>query len=179
MTNARWRKQAVTWAKRYVGVREEPAGSNLGPQSGPHAHIIEKWQRWANGQTGYPWCAAFVCGVVRERHGKVIPDPRRASVGFLEAWAKGVGALVDRPFSGDLVCYRFDADNWPDHIGFVDRVLAVRWLGGSFVGTIRTIEGNTSRGDNANGGQVQIRYRSARRCTFVRLEPHMLVSVGA
>lgn len=174
MTEAAWRARNVDHAKTYVGVKEEPAGSNLGPQSGRFAHIIEKWQRWANGLTGYPWCSAFVCGVVREASGLIVPDPRRASVGFLEAWAKSVGLLVLRPYRGDLVCYRFDADNWPDHIGFVDKVLAVRWNGALFAGWIRTIEGNTSAGNNANGGQVQVRYRWCRRVTFIRLDPAKL-----
>jgi hypothetical protein len=160
------RVKALAQAHLYVGVREEPAGTNRGPH-------IDRWCRWANGVVGYPWCAAFVCGMVREACGLVVPEPRRASVGFLEAWAKKVGSLLPpgtRPRPGDLVCYRFDSDDWPDHIGFVDRVLASRWLGGTWIGTIRTVEGNTAAGNDANGGQVQIRYRSARRCRFIRLD---------
>lgn len=177
MTSAQWRADIVDYAKRYIGVREEPAGSNLGPRSGQYPRIIEKWQRWANGLTGYPWCSAFVCGVIRERTGLIVPEPRKASVGFFEQWADRHGALVKRPFKGDIVTYRFDSDNWPDHIGFVDRVLAVAWFGGKFVGTIRTIEGNTAAGNDANGGQVQVRFRSARRCQFARLEPSLLQRV--
>ena len=87
-------------------------------------------------------------------------------------WAANVGKLVDRPMRGDLVCYRFDADNWPDHVGIIDRVLVVRWSGGQFVGLARTIEGNTSAGNDANGGQVQIRYRwLAANAKFIRLVP--------
>lgn len=174
MTDAQWRAEIVAHARRYIGVREEPAGSNTGPRSGPHKGVIDKWCVWANGLTGYPWCAAFVCGVIREKTGLIVPEPRRAAVGFFEAWARRIGRIVERPFRGDIVTYRFDSDDWPDHIGFVDRVLAVRWLGGKFVGTIRTIEGNTSAGNDANGGQVQVRYRSARRCKFIRLDPKSL-----
>lgn len=177
MSDAQWRANIVDHARKYVGVKEEPAGSNLGPVGGPYAHIIETWQRWANGLTGYPWCSAFVCGVIREKTGLIVPEPRKASVGFLEQWAAQVGAIVKRPLKGDLVTYRFDSDDWPDHVGFVDRVLAVRWFGGRFVGTIRTIEGNTSSGnsgDQANGGGVYVRYRSAARCKFLRLNPKML-----
>lgn len=168
--NAKWRSDIVDYAKRYVGVKEHPPGSNRGQH-------IDRWCLWANGLTGYPWCSAFVCGMIREAAGYIVPEPRRASVGFFEAWARSVGAIVARPLKGDIVTYRYGADDWPDHVGLVDKVIAVKWSGNTFVGTIRTIEGNTSRGDNANGGQVQIRYRSAHRCKFVRLDPSMLTRV--
>jgi hypothetical protein len=171
------RVRALRRARRYVGVREQPAGSN----SGEH---IDRWNRWAteerfppNGITGFPWCAAFVCGMVREACELVVPEPRQASVGFLEAWAGRVGSLLKpgtRPRPGDLICYRFDSDDWPDHIGFLSRVFAVGWAGRYFVGRVRTIEGNTSAGDDANGGQVQVRYRDVRRVKFIRLDANKL-----
>lgn len=115
-----------------------------------------------------PWCAAFVCWCF-ERAGRKLTFPKRASVGFFENWAKEHGYLVKRPFRGDLVCYRFDSDDWPDHIGFVERVLAVRWLNGKFVGYVRTIEGNTAYGNDANGGKVMRRWRWIQRAKFVRI----------
>jgi len=160
-------------ARTYEGVKEHPPGSNRGKH-------IDRWCRWAAGVTGYAWCAAFVCGMVREACGLIVPEPRRASVGFLEAWAKRIGKLLKpgvRPIPGDLVCYRFDPDDWPDHVGIVDKVLAVRWRKGAFLGAIRTIEGNTSGSDDANGGQVQIRFRSALRCSFIRLDAQKLQPV--
>lgn len=154
----------VERAKKFVGVKEHPAGSNRGP-------YIDGWCRRANGQVGYPWCAAFACAM-SEDAGYRIPLPTRASVGFLAAWAEQVGKTVDRPLRGDLICYRWDSDNWPDHIGIIDRVLAIRWRGRAFVGLVRTVEGNTSAGNDANGGQVQIRYRWLDgRCVFIRLVP--------
>ncbi len=160
------RVKALAQSKLYVGTKEHPAGSNRGPH-------IDRWEKWANGLTGYPWCSAFVCGMVREVSGLVVPEPKRASVGFLEAWAEDVGSLVrpgSRVRSGDLVVYRFDSDNWPDHIGFVDRVFEQEWRGQFFYGSVRTVEGNTSAEDDANGGEVEIRFRSEVRMTFVRLD---------
>jgi hypothetical protein len=165
------RVRALAQAKLYVGVKEHPAGTNRGPH-------IDRWCRWANGLTGYPWCSAFVCGMVREVSGLIVPEPRKASVGFLEQWAKSVGSLLGpgtRPRRGDLICYRFDSDSWPDHIGFVDRVFAAEWdREGYFVGSVRAVEGNTSAGDDANGGQVQVRYRSDVRSRFIRLDAKKL-----
>lgn len=164
-------ERLVARAKQFVGVKEHPPGTNRGPYLSKLKGGIDDWCRRANGLTGYPWCAAFACAM-SEDCGYRIPDPRRASVGYLEAWAASVGKLVRRPLRGDLICYRFDADNWADHIGIVDRVLALRWRGDRFVGLVRTIEGNTSAGDDANGGQVQIRYRwCSGRERFIRLVP--------
>jgi hypothetical protein len=150
-------------AKRYRGTREEPPGSNRGRD-------IDRWCRWANGLTGYPWCAAFVCGMIREACGLVVPTPRRASVGFLEAWAREVGSLLKpgtRPRPGDWIVYRWDADDWPDHIGIVERVGAIHWRGSYAFGTVRTIEGNV---DDA----VRRKYRSVRRARFVRVDARKL-----
>lgn len=168
------RLRALERAKRYVGVRENPAGSNSDRGrgvrgSGPN---IDRWCRWANGLVGYPWCAAFACGMIREACGLVVPEPRRASVGFLEAWAADVGSLLKpgtRPRTGDWIIYRFDSDDWPDHIGLVDRVFVISWRGRFAIGRVRTIEGNTSAGDDANGGQVQVRWRKISRAKFVRI----------
>jgi hypothetical protein len=165
----------VARAKQFVGVKEQPPGTNRGPYLSKLKGGIDDWCRRANGLTGYPWCAAFACAM-SEDCGYRIPDPRRASVGYLEAWAASVGKLVRRPLRGDLICYRFDADNWPDHIGIVDRVLQLKWTkDGRFVGLLRTVEGNTSAGrtgDQANGGGVYVRWRwCTGRERFVRLIP--------
>ena len=164
------RIRALERAKTYVGVKESPPGSNRGKH-------IDRWCRWANGLVGYPWCAAFLCGMVREACGLVVPEPRRASVGFLESWAGEIGSLLKPgtlPRRGDWICYRFDSDDWPDHIGVVDRVFAIGWAGRYAFGRVRTIEGNTSAGDDANGGQVQVRYRDVRRARFIRIDAKKL-----
>ncbi len=159
--NETFRVKAVNRAKRYVGVKEQPPNSNRGP-------LIDQWCRRANGLVGYPWCAAFVCAMFGDV-GRPITYPRRASVGFLFAWANDMGYAVSRPFRGDMVCYDWDGAGWLDHIGFVDKVLAVRWRGKLFAGWIRTVEGNTSYGNDSNGGKVMIRYRWCRNCKFIRI----------
>lgn len=161
------RLKVLDRAMHYRGVAEHPPGSNRGPD-------IERWQRWANGLTGYPWCAAFLCGMVREACGLIVPTPKRASVGFLEEWAEQVGSLLKpgtRPRRGDWVVYRWDADDWPDHIGAVLRVVGLRkWRGAYFFGTCRTIEGNV-------GDAVRVKYRSVRRAKFIRIDAEKLAPI--
>lgn len=50
------RASIVAWCNKYVGVKEQPAGSNRGePQP-------SQWERRVYGGTGIPWCACFaVC----------------------------------------------------------------------------------------------------------------------
>ena len=166
--------RALEYAQAFVGLSEQPPNSNHGPlvsrqlRSGQMVRGgIDFWCAHANGvRGGYPWCAAFAT-YAYEFAGHKIGDARRASVGYFEAWARRHGYLVSRPVRGDLVCYRFDADDWPDHIGIVQRVLALPRGGRPFL--IRAVEGNTAYGDNANGGKVMVRTRYARRCRFARI----------
>lgn len=155
------RMKALEVAQRFVGVRENPPGSNWG-------FWVGKFLGSAGWTKPAPWCAAFVC-YCYEVAGRPLTFPNRASVGFFENWLDKHGYIVDRPLKGDVVCYRFDSDNWPDHIGIVERVLAIRWRDRKFVGWIQVIEGNTSLTNQADGGRVMRRRRWANRCVFGRI----------
>lgn len=156
------RLAALDRARAFVGVKEHPYGSNKGPQ-------IEKWQKRVNGLTGYPWCAAFLWCMFDDV-GKRLTIPGPALVENWDRWADQNGRLVSRPLKGDVICYDWNRDNWSDHIGIVDKVLALRWKGKVFVGCVRAIEGNTSAGNDSNGGQVQVRTRWLNDKTkFVRI----------
>jgi len=153
------RLQALAHARSHLGVKEDPPFSNRGP-------LIDKWNKAAHVPVGSPWCMSFLRAMFKQAG---VPLGGGASVGFFEAWAKKEGYLVRRPFKGDVVCYRFDSDNWPDHVGIVEKVLALRWKDKVFSGWIQTIEGNTSAGNQADGGQVQRRRRWAKNCQFARV----------
>ena len=159
--NAAERTRVVEIALKEVGVKEHPAGSNSGPR-------VNQYLKAAGLGPGYPWCAAFVTWCLR-RVGYDVKVPGPASVESWVVWAGRVGKIVERPFRGDIVCYDWDANNWYDHIGFVDRVLALKWRGKVFAGYVRTVEGNTAVGNDSNGGQVMIRYRWMGNTKFVRL----------
>lgn len=155
------RIRALKRAIEKIGVKEH-GGNNRG-------RIIDGWNRMAGVPIGSPWCMSFVHAMF-QLEGRTLGG--WASVGFFEDWARKQGFLVTRPLRGDLVCYRWGADDWPDHVGFVERVLAVRWFGGSFVGWVQTVEGNTSsgiRGSQDDGDGVYRRRRWISRAKFVRV----------
>ena len=156
------RVQAMEHALRDVGVTEHPPNSNWGPR-------VSQYLRAAGINVPAPWCAAFVTYHLRAV-GYDVKTPGPASVENWVQWASKHGMIVARPFRGDLVCYDWNADNWYDHIGFVVRVLALRWRGKTFAGLIKTVEGNTSFGNDSNGGKVMIRYRWVGHCQFLRVK---------
>lgn len=166
--------RALAYAMLFRGVKEHPAGSNHGPdvwRTDAHRRRwrggIDFWCRLANGVPGgYPWCSAFATSAFH-LVGRTVGDPRRALVQAFEQWATREGYIVQRPFRGDLVCYDWNADNWYDHIGIVERVLALPRGGRPFL--IRAIEGNTSFGNDSNGGKVMLRTRRHARCRYVRI----------
>lgn len=149
-----YRTDALRIAVKQVGVKEQPAGSNRGP-------MVDKYQD-ADGLTnpnyGYPWCASFVnwCFLRADRPLRELA--LSASVGNLLAEARKRGwAHNGTPRPGDLVCFDWNTLNgpghgdWPDHIGFVRRVIDAN--------TYECVEGNTAVGDDSNGGQVMVRTR--------------------
>lgn len=148
------RTRALNIAVKEVGVHE------IGFQN--RGKRVDEYQRADSlPGVGYAWCMSLVQWCYKEA-GTPLPT-LTASVGQFLAWARRAGWVVAAPHRGDLVCFNFDADNWPDHVGFV------LWPAGPMV---RTLEGNTSPGNagsQADGGGVYRRWRSKRRCVFVRV----------
>lgn len=165
------RLQALAHATTFVGTSEQPPGSNRGP-------MIDRWCRDACGLVGVFWCAAFQHGMFKLAGFNL---PGGCSVGNVLTAAKQNGWEVARPRKGDLVCFQWGPGSpygaFGDHIGIVNRVLALRWNGGVFAGWIATIEGNTSAQANltdsqSNGGGVFRRTRWIRTpigARFVRV----------
>lgn len=158
---APWGQRALLVAERELGVREDPAGSNTGAR-------VKQYQAAATpGTTGYPWCAAYVTWTLRQVGWKV----KFANMAYVPAWV--AAAHSGRyPFfvipaseveAGDIACYDWQHDRVADHIG---------WARGPVRnGKIATIEGNTSQGNQSNGGQVQHRERNVSDVLcFIRLK---------
>lgn len=165
------REAALRRAITNIGVTEDPPGSNRG-------RLIDQWNTVAGAPLGSFWCASFVHAMFYRATGFVLPGG--PSVQQIRQAGLKNGWMVARPLRGDLACFDFhEGDHYGafgDHIGFVERVLALRWSGGKFTGWIRTVEGNTSKqgdpsGSQSNGGGVFRRTRWLRGidAQFVRV----------
>ena len=145
-------KTIVELAKKEVGV-EEVNGSNCGPRVNEYkaATNLPSTEAW-------PWCAAFVCWLVREAMTKegsayTFTRPKTAGAWDFENWSlkqdnstetmRGPGSDIQ---PGDIVIFKFS------HIGICVR--------GPEAGRIRTIEGNTDAAGSREGGGVFEKSRS-------------------
>lgn len=124
-------------ARRELGVREDPPDSN---------RVKYNDWFWGEGASGpdYPWCMAFVQWAFAQA-GRPLPC-WTASCNALLNWYRRNHPeyIVKEPRPGDIIIYTFS------HTGIVESTAD---------GTVTAIEGNTSAGNDANGGQVQRRTR--------------------
>ena len=128
-------------ARKELGYTESPAGSNR-----------TKYGKWF-GLDGQPWCMMFVQWCFRQADAQDLLPALTASCGALMRAAQEKGCWITGGYQpGDVVIYDFPGNNVKtDHCGIVEQISG---------GGIRTIEGNTGIGNDANGGQVQRRVRS-------------------
>ena len=149
-------RQALDEAAKHIGLKESPPDSNRTP--------FGVWY----GHDGLPWCAIFVsyCFAVGSQAAgayKVICDGFSgpgvkagkgcAYVPTIENWLKLTGQWLGKTTDvqpGDIVIFNFKGTG-PDHIGLVSAIAGE--------GTFTTIEGNTSMGNDSNGGAVMFRTR--------------------
>lgn len=122
----------IRTARKYLGVHEDPPGSNKGP-------LVTKWLAACGFPGGgEPWCAAFACAVLREA-GHGLPFEDSASCATLRQHAHTHGLWTSKPE--------------PGYIGIIGNdehaVLVID-------GNVHDISGNTSEADgsNYNGGNV-------------------------
>ena len=126
------------------------ARSQLGYVESPPRSNRTKYGQWY-GMDGNPWCDMFVSWVAAHAGagdiiGKFAYTPSHAN------WFKQRGQWHSSPQVGDIVFFDFPGGmSRIEHVGIVEEV-------GS--GYILAIEGNTSLGDDRNGGCVMRRKRS-------------------
>lgn len=130
-----------------VGTSEKPANSNK-----------VKYNTWFYGKavsgSSYPWCCAFVNWCFNEADARYLffDGKKTAGTQTLEAWVlknklnvpKGDGRY------GDIALFGF-GKSYVHHVGFIIKKNAD--------GTYQTVEGNTSKSSDDNGGSVMIRTR--------------------
>ena len=135
----------VSLAREEIGVSEVD-GTNCGPRVNTY-----KSATWLDADKGWPWCAAFMCWLIREAiEGEDVKFTRPETAGAwdFENWAKRQSSLVDlrKPTNedikaGDIVIFTFS------HIG-----IAIADVDSS--GYVKTIEGNTNGVGSREGGSV-------------------------
>jgi len=146
--------QIVKFAKQEIGV-EEIDGTNCGPR-------VNEYKAATNlpADEPWPWCAAFVCWVVREAmkasgvvETATFKRPVTAGAWALESWSlkqdrstwtrKPAGRDIE---PGDIVIFNFS------HVGFA--VSAP-----DETGHFRSVEGNTDGQGSREGGAVLSKWR--------------------
>lgn len=127
-------------ANKYVGVTENPIGSNRGP-------LIDRWNSMANAPMGSFWCASFVSAIAMEWESQSGNDWPLCFSADCDVWlasAKKHKCLSSKGRPGDLVLLVSNNDAY--HIGIV--------AGYSETGTLISIEGNSNNDGSRNGYMV-------------------------
>jgi len=129
------------------------AASEIGYKENPPESNHNKFGVWY-GMDYQPWCAMFVSYCF---YSAGLPLPIHNSKGFAYCpegvnWFRNKGWWHTNPQVGDVVFYDWKGDGESDHVGIVEKV--------NGDGSIVAIEGNTSTGNDSNGGQVMRRTRS-------------------
>lgn len=131
----------LTIATRHIGYKEVAPGINQ-----------NKFGEWY-GMNFQPWCAIFVSYCF---YNAGLPLPATTQKGFAYCpygvdWFKRQNRFDRKAKVGDVVFYDWGKDGTSDHVGIVENVYPD--------GRIAAIEGNTSSGNDSNGGTVMRRSR--------------------
>lgn len=143
----------VEVATKEIGTKESPINSNK-----------TKYGAWFNNLQGVAWCGIFVswcyatAGVPLPKIG--FSKPGFAGCQTAVAYFKKEGKITTNPIAGDIVFFDWNKDGRYDHTGIF---VKDNGIGGEFT----TIEGNTSIGNDSNGGEVMKRSRKYGNCIFI------------
>ena len=137
-------KKIIEIAVGELGVKESPANSNR-----------QKYGK-EYGVNGVAWCCQFAWWVFKHAGASDLfyGGKKTAYCPTLMQYYKNKGQLVKKNFEpGDIIFFDFNGNGQPDHVGIVEKVSGNK---------IYTIEGNTSTSNDANGGSVMRRTRTAK-----------------
>ncbi len=133
--------KAIELAKSAVGVREQPLGSNDGPE-------VKKYLSSVNLPVGNPWCQAFAFYQFQNAAHQLglssLDYPKTGSTTVVGQWAKANGKIITNPVPGCI--FLVPKPNVPGefhHVGLVSDVLPD--------GTFISIEGNSNSGGSPEG----------------------------
>lgn len=143
-------KDVMDKAISFLGVKESPANSNNVKFN------TDYYGKQVSG-SAYPWCCTYVWDVFRLANASQLfyDGKKTAYCPTVEAWGKQNKLIVDKDKGeyGDIPLFDFSGKGVAGHIGFI--------VCKNPDGTYKTIEGNTAVGNDANGGCVMYRNRSA------------------
>jgi hypothetical protein len=174
----------LTQAVKFIGIKEDPAGSNNQQFSRWFYSMSDAAaaDAWTPAHPGPPWCNIYIskntadCGIVicqGFNAAGVVAGKGCAYVPSTEAWLRSRGFWMGKvlPEDGDLIPYNWDGGE-PDHIGFGATEATLRRLVPHYLdaaigaygplgqGEFWSVEGNTSTGNDSNGGEVMLRKRN-------------------
>lgn len=139
--------QIINKAKSYLGYKESPPNSNK-------CVFNRDYYGW---DAPYYWCCTFVWDIFRMCGASKLfyNGNKTASCTTVLNWGRNNGLTVpnDKGQCGDLILFDWDNSGDADHIGFI--------VAKNSDGSYTTIEGNTSVGNDSNGGEVMERNRSS------------------
>ena len=130
-------------ARGELGITESPKGSN----------IVKYNDAYGGGPKA--WCCVFLWWLFQQAEASALfyGGGKTAYCPSLLSWYRSHGQIVQGNYQpGDIVFFDFNSNGQPDHVG-----LCESWDGVK----ITTIDGNTGEGNEANGGAVMRRTRSA------------------
>jgi len=142
-------QKIIEKAQKEIGVMERPANSNN-----------VKYNTWYYGHevsgAKYKWCAVFISWLF---DGTGLCKKTASCLEMLE-WFEQGKQIVKDPHPGDIVFFRYSTNaRRTNHVGLVIDVKG---------NTLTTIEGNTSKDSNDNGGRVMKRKRSGKIVAYAR-----------
>jgi len=146
-------QKIIDVAQKELGYCENPPNSNE-----------TKYGKWY-GLDSVPWCAIFVSWCYHSA-GYILPkiDSIKGYCSCQNAFIffKKNNQITKNPVAGDIVLFDWDLNGKFEHTG-----LFVRKIDND---TFESIEGNTSFGNDSNGGIVMLRRRKFFQSVFVHLE---------
>lgn len=141
--------EILALAYSQLGIKEDPANSN-----------IVKYNDWYYGRRvqgpAYPWCMVFMQWLYNQVGVKL--PLRTASCGAMLTAAKKAGCYVTTNYKpGDLLLFDFTGQRFKTtHCGILYKLYTID----NKVSRVQSIEGNTSVGNDSNGGEVMLRDRA-------------------
>lgn len=137
--------KAIEIAVGQIGTKEDPIGSNKGPQ-------VDQYLKSVGLDGGYSWCMAFVYWCFNEAAKTAAPigaTPLYQTAGVLDAWIHRTKNQEHTPQAGDI--FIMDLGHGNGHTGIVEKI--------NTDGTLGTIEGNTNDNGSREGYEVIRRVR--------------------